>query len=170
MFKYIIVPFYLWRQVWQALFLLIFVTSQSISISSRNFCLSNQILKNIIEIETRKLSKKIVIFFFYIFRQMHELCEKGDPLEKYDRDIELGSGAAGTVFLAVNKTSRERVAIKIIDLQKQPKKENDFDGAQGHEGAETPQSGQLHRVFHGRQTPMGRHGILGRRTVSSFRN
>ncbi len=58
-----------------------------------------------------------------VYAQMRALCTSGDPLHKYDRDLELGSGAAGTVFLALDKATGDRVAIKIIDLQKQPKKE-----------------------------------------------
>lgn len=58
-----------------------------------------------------------------VYAQINAICNPGQPLDKYDRDIELGSGAAGTVFLALNKETKERVAIKIIDLQKQPKKE-----------------------------------------------
>ena len=58
-----------------------------------------------------------------VYAQINALCSSCDPLEKYERDIELGSGAAGTVFLANNRKTEERVAIKIIDLQKQPKKE-----------------------------------------------
>ena len=58
-----------------------------------------------------------------VYSQLNALCSNGHPLDRYERDIELGSGAAGTVFLARDKKSEERVAIKIIDLQKQPKKE-----------------------------------------------
>jgi len=58
-----------------------------------------------------------------VYQQLNALCSEGHPLDKYDRDIELGSGAAGTVFLAVDRESGEKVAIKVIDLQKQPKKE-----------------------------------------------
>ena len=58
-----------------------------------------------------------------VMEQIEELCSNGHALDKYARDIELGSGAAGTVFLAYNKETEERVAIKIIDMVKQPKKE-----------------------------------------------
>ena len=58
-----------------------------------------------------------------VMKQMNALCVQGHPLDRYQRDIELGSGAAGTVFLANDKRNGDRVAIKIIDLQKQPKKE-----------------------------------------------
>ena len=58
-----------------------------------------------------------------IMNEIRMLCENGHPLDKYDTDIELGAGAAGTVFLALNKETKERVAIKKIDMVKQQKKE-----------------------------------------------
>ena len=58
-----------------------------------------------------------------VYDEMRRLCSNGHPQEKYETDIELGSGAAGTVYLAYNKETRQRVAVKMIDLAKQPKKE-----------------------------------------------
>ncbi len=58
-----------------------------------------------------------------VLDQMRGLCSNGHPNDKYDTDIELGSGAAGTVYLAYDKETRQRVAVKMIDLVKQPKKE-----------------------------------------------
>ena len=58
-----------------------------------------------------------------VMNEIRDLCEIGQPLDKYDTDIELGAGAAGTVFLALNKETKERVAIKKIDMVKQQKKE-----------------------------------------------
>ena len=58
-----------------------------------------------------------------VMNEIRDLCEIGHPLDRYDTDIELGAGAAGTVFLALNKETKERVAIKKIDMVKQQKKE-----------------------------------------------
>ena len=58
-----------------------------------------------------------------VMAEIREVCTIGHPLDKYDTDIELGAGAAGTVFLALNKETKERVAIKKIDMQKQQKKQ-----------------------------------------------
>ena len=50
-------------------------------------------------------------------------CTLGHPDDKYDRDIELGAGAGGTVYLYFHKETKQRVAIKQIDMTKQPKKD-----------------------------------------------
>jgi hypothetical protein len=55
--------------------------------------------------------------------QIKSLSTPGHPGEKYAKDLELGSGAGGTVYLAKERfKTRSHVAIKIIDLKKQPKK------------------------------------------------
>ena len=114
-----------------------------------------------------------------VYSQLNALCSGGHPLDRYERDIELGSGAAGTVFLASDKQSEERVAIKIIDLQKQPKKEmilmelkvrprslwcwsircTTRSFSTGDEGAPPPEPGELHRVLHGGGPPVGGDGV-----------
>jgi len=85
-----------------------------------------------------------------VLDQIREICSVGHPTVKYSKDRELGkmlttklstigvfyskeskhhfffklgSGVAGTVFLAFNKYNSERVAVKVIDLAKQPRKE-----------------------------------------------
>jgi hypothetical protein len=133
---------------------------------------------------TRNITEEEVIL------EMKALCTKGNPLDKYERDIELGSGAAGVVFLAVDKTSKERVAIKIIDLQKQPKKDMILMELKviiyrrisaplliyaylippGHERAAPSKSGELRRMLHGGFAPLGRDGIFGRWTSHRCRH
>uniref|UniRef100_A0A2C9KEL7 non-specific serine/threonine protein kinase n=1 Tax=Biomphalaria glabrata TaxID=6526 RepID=A0A2C9KEL7_BIOGL len=46
-----------------------------------------------------------------------------DPRGIYDIQKQLGKGASGTVHMAVNKRTRQVVAIKMMDLNHQPKKE-----------------------------------------------
>ncbi|OWK06161.1 PAK2, partial [Cervus elaphus hippelaphus] len=47
----------------------------------------------------------------------------GDPKKKYTRYEKIGQGASGTVFTATDVALGQEVAIKQINLQKQPKKE-----------------------------------------------
>nr|XP_009939061.1 PREDICTED: serine/threonine-protein kinase PAK 2 isoform X4 [Opisthocomus hoazin] len=48
---------------------------------------------------------------------------EGDPKKKYTRYEKIGQGASGTVFTAIDVATGQEVAIKQINLQKQPKKE-----------------------------------------------
>ena len=57
--------------------------------------------------------------FILLCYPLTDLCSTEHPDEKYDRGGEVGAGASGTVFTATDKRSGDRVAIKIIDLQKQ---------------------------------------------------
>ncbi|XP_017891254.1 serine/threonine-protein kinase PAK 2 [Ceratina calcarata] len=58
-----------------------------------------------------------------IFEELKAICQNGDPHVRFDRSKEVGAGASGTVFIATDSKTEQRVAIKDIDLSKQPKKE-----------------------------------------------
>ena len=64
-----------------------------------------------------------------VFDQLRKLCSEGRPEDKYEMGKELGAGAGGTVHLAISKETNDKVeinqqvAIKCIDMAKQPKKE-----------------------------------------------
>jgi hypothetical protein len=95
--------------------ILIYFSSQTVKIKG-------QTLKSEIHFQNR-FHLKIPILSKLSF-QIRSLCSRGHPGEKYNRDIELGSGAGGTVYLAKEKSNpNSRVAIKIIDVKRQAKKE-----------------------------------------------
>jgi p21-activated kinase 1 len=58
-----------------------------------------------------------------IMREMKKICNPKNPRERYRRSREVGSGASGTVFIATDLETNKKVAIKDIDLTRQPKKE-----------------------------------------------
>lgn len=58
-----------------------------------------------------------------VFDELRSICQRGNPALKFDRSKEVGAGASGTVFVAMDLESNQKVAIKDIDLSKQPKKE-----------------------------------------------
>ncbi|PSN55862.1 Serine/threonine-protein kinase PAK 2 [Blattella germanica] len=58
-----------------------------------------------------------------VFAELRRICHPGDPYRRFDRSKELGAGASGTVFIATDTVSNKKVAVKDIDLSKQPRKE-----------------------------------------------
>ncbi|XP_063887731.1 serine/threonine-protein kinase PAK 2-like isoform X2 [Scylla paramamosain] len=58
-----------------------------------------------------------------LMEKFREQCSPLNPKLLYERDQELGAGASGTVFIAKEKATGRIVAIKDINLNKQPKKE-----------------------------------------------
>lgn len=54
---------------------------------------------------------------------LREICAPGDPRERFAFDKELGAGASGIVNLATERSTGRRVAIKDIDLTKQPRRD-----------------------------------------------
>ena len=57
--------------------------------------------------------------FSSIIDQFREICNSGDPYKRYDVYNELGCGASGVVFNALDVETGEKLAIKDIDLTKQ---------------------------------------------------
>lgn len=75
------------------------------------------ILRKKIECSTIKLNDE------EIFEELRAICHNGDPNLRFEKTKEVGAGASGTVFIATDIQTNEKVAIKDIDLSKQPKKE-----------------------------------------------
>ncbi|KZC14346.1 PREDICTED: serine/threonine-protein kinase PAK 2 [Dufourea novaeangliae] len=58
-----------------------------------------------------------------VFEELRTICHSGDPNLRFERTKEVGAGASGTVFIATDLQTNQRIAVKDIDLSKQPKKE-----------------------------------------------
>ncbi|XP_012225874.1 serine/threonine-protein kinase PAK 1 [Linepithema humile] len=58
-----------------------------------------------------------------VYEELRAICQCGDPNLRFERTKEVGAGASGTVFIAADLQYSQKVAIKDIDLSKQPKKE-----------------------------------------------
>lgn len=58
-----------------------------------------------------------------IFAELRAICNHDDPYRRFDRQKELGAGASGTVFIANDVVTQQKVAIKDIDMTKQQRKE-----------------------------------------------
>lgn len=58
-----------------------------------------------------------------IYEELRAICQRGDPYLRFERVKQVGAGASGTVFIATDLQNNQKVAIKDIDLSKQPKKE-----------------------------------------------
>lgn len=67
--------------------------------------------------EERERNKKI------LYARLTEICSPGDPKTTYRDLIKIGQGASGGVYTAHDMSSEAAVAIKQMNLEKQPKKE-----------------------------------------------
>uniref|UniRef100_A0A4X1TVB7 non-specific serine/threonine protein kinase n=1 Tax=Sus scrofa TaxID=9823 RepID=A0A4X1TVB7_PIG len=70
-----------------------------------------------------KQKKKAKMTDEEIMEKLRTIVSIGDPKKKYTRYEKIGQGASGTVFTATDVALGQEVAIKQINLQKQPKKE-----------------------------------------------
>ena len=58
-----------------------------------------------------------------IYAKLATICSEGDPSKKYENLIKIGQGASGGVYTAHDIATNACVAIKQMNLDKQPKKE-----------------------------------------------
>ncbi|KAL0830779.1 hypothetical protein ABMA28_002899 [Loxostege sticticalis] len=58
-----------------------------------------------------------------IYEELKRICNKDDPYVRFERVKQVGAGASGVVFIAIDNKDNSRVAIKDIDLTKQSKKD-----------------------------------------------
>jgi protein-serine/threonine kinase len=58
-----------------------------------------------------------------IMEKLRSVVSKGDPSNYYTKLKKIGQGASGSVYIARNNQTQEKVAIKQMDLASQPRKE-----------------------------------------------
>jgi p21-activated kinase 1 len=56
-------------------------------------------------------------------KKLREICSSDDPYERYHDLVKVGQGASGGVYTAFDDVTNQCVAIKQMELEKQPKKE-----------------------------------------------
>lgn len=59
-----------------------------------------------------------------IFEELRKICKLSDPKEIYKTQKEVGKGASGSVFISLDKQTKETVAIKMMNIETQPSKES----------------------------------------------
>ncbi|KAL9698435.1 hypothetical protein quinque_001876 [Culex quinquefasciatus] len=59
-----------------------------------------------------------------VYKELKRICNMSDPLERYEKTVEVGKGASGVVFIAVDRQTNQKVAIKTIDMKNQSSKES----------------------------------------------
>lgn len=58
-----------------------------------------------------------------VYAELKNICNMSNPLNKYSKVKEVGKGASGVVFIALDLETQKQVAIKTIDLKNQSSKE-----------------------------------------------
>lgn len=58
-----------------------------------------------------------------VYEELRKICNLEDPNTRYEKKLEIGKGASGVVFIALDLKTEQKVAIKTIDLKSQSSKE-----------------------------------------------
>ncbi|KAI8901587.1 kinase-like domain-containing protein [Globomyces pollinis-pini] len=69
----------------------------------------------------KKVPKKDPLSDTQVLNQLNEIVSAGDPSTIFTKLKRVGQGASGSVYIGRNNTTKERVAMKQMDLTKQPK-------------------------------------------------
>uniref|UniRef100_A0A182P9R1 non-specific serine/threonine protein kinase n=1 Tax=Anopheles epiroticus TaxID=199890 RepID=A0A182P9R1_9DIPT len=59
-----------------------------------------------------------------VYHELKKICNLNDPLQRYEKTVEVGKGASGVVFIALDRNTGAKVAIKTIDMKNQSSKES----------------------------------------------
>lgn len=58
-----------------------------------------------------------------VYDELRKICNLDNPALRYETKLEVGKGASGVVFIALDLKTEQKVAIKTIDLKSQSSKE-----------------------------------------------
>lgn len=58
-----------------------------------------------------------------VYEELRKICNLDNPALRYETKMEVGKGASGVVFIALDLKTEQKVAIKTIDLKSQSSKE-----------------------------------------------
>lgn len=58
-----------------------------------------------------------------VYDELRKICNLDDPTLRYETKVEVGKGASGVVFIALDLKTEQKVAIKTIDMKNQSSKE-----------------------------------------------
>lgn len=58
-----------------------------------------------------------------VYEELRKICNLDNPTVRYETKLEVGKGASGVVFIALDLKTDQKVAIKTIDLKNQSSKE-----------------------------------------------
>lgn len=58
-----------------------------------------------------------------VYEELRKICNLDNPNLRYETQMEVGKGASGVVFIALDLMTHQRVAVKTIDLKSQSSKE-----------------------------------------------
>lgn len=66
-----------------------------------------------------KKAERVVQTDEQVYEEFKIICNLSDPIKKYKKTKEIGKGASGVVFIALDLESNIQVAIKTINLKNQ---------------------------------------------------